>query len=90
MSSIMRKFLMKPCLALDTDVGEIDLLGEVSGVGDYAQVKANSVSMRMCDRDVWTLDLRRLIDSKRAAGRTKDLLILPELEALLEALEPEE
>jgi hypothetical protein len=37
------------------------------------------------DREVWTLDLPALIRAKRAAGRTKDLKVLPELEGLLEA-----
>jgi len=40
------------------------------------------------DRQVRTLDLRSLIAAKRAAGRDKDLLALPELESLLEAQEP--
>jgi hypothetical protein len=37
---------------------------------------------------VFTLDLRSLIKAKRATGRAKDLLGLPELEGLLEAEEP--
>jgi len=32
------------------------------------------------------LNLEGLITAKRVAGRTKDLLVLPELEALREAL----
>jgi hypothetical protein len=36
-------------------------------------------------REVWTLDLQSLIRAKRAAGRPKDLLVLPELESLLDA-----
>jgi hypothetical protein len=35
--------------------------------------------------EVWTLDLPSLIRAKRAAGRPKDLLALPELESLLDA-----
>ena len=62
---------------LVTNLGVIDLLAEVSGVG-------NSF-----DREVRTLDLRSLIRAKRAAGRAKDLAILPELESLLEASERE-
>jgi hypothetical protein len=40
------------------------------------------------DREVWTLDLPGLIRAKRAAGRPKDLLVLPELESLLDAVHP--
>jgi hypothetical protein len=36
-------------------------------------------------REVWTLDLPSLIRAKRAAGRPKDLLVLPELESLVDA-----
>jgi len=74
---------------LTTDIGEIDLLAEVGGVGDYSQAMTKSVRKRSWGRDVWTLDLPALIESKRAAGRAKDLWIIPELEALLEAQEPE-
>lgn len=74
---------------LSTDLGEIDLLAEVSGLGGFEEVKKNSVLVQAFDRNVWTLDLPGLIRAKRAAGREKDLRSLPELESLLEAEEPE-
>jgi hypothetical protein len=74
---------------LSTDLGAIDLLAEVSGLGGFDEVKAGSVLVQAFDRSVWTLDLPSLIRAKRAAGREKDLRILPELEGLLEAEEPE-
>ena len=70
---------------LATDLGSIDLLAEVSGVGDYNEVLASSVEVDAFDRPVRTLDLPGLIRAKRAAGREKDLRILPELESLLDA-----
>lgn len=69
---------------LVTDLGNIDLLGEVTGLGDYEQVRACSVVMNLFDLECRVLSLDALIESKRAAGRTKDLLVLPELEALRE------
>jgi hypothetical protein len=72
---------------LTTTLGSIDLLAEVDGLGSYQQVKASAKLVDAFDRSVWTLDLRGLIDSKRAAGRPKDLQALPELESLLETLE---
>lgn len=69
---------------LTTDLGNIDLLGEVAGLGDYEQVRARSVVMNLFDLECRVLTLDALIESKRAAGRTKDLLVLPELEALRE------
>ena len=74
---------------LVTDLGIIDLLAEVSGVGDYKDALRDSVVVQSFDREVRTLDLRALIRAKRAAGRPKDLAILPELESLLEASDRE-
>ena len=74
-------------LTLMTDAGEIDLLGEVAGLGVYDDVKKRAIVVEAYGRRVLTLDLKALIQSKRAAGREKDLRVLPELESLLEAEE---
>lgn len=70
---------------LTTNLGIIDLLAEVSGVGSYREVLAASVEVEAFDRRVRALDLPSLIQAKKAAGRPKDLLVLPELEGLLDA-----
>lgn len=72
---------------LTTDLGDIDLLGEIAGIGGYAEVLASSLPVELfgCLFKVLTLDA--LIASKKAAGRLKDLQVLPELEALREAAE---
>ncbi|HST51161.1 MAG TPA: hypothetical protein VLJ61_04050 [Pyrinomonadaceae bacterium] len=75
---------------LSTDLGNIDLLGEVSGLGDYEQVRAQSIVMNLFGMQCRVLSLDALIIAKRAAGRTKDLLALPELEALREVAEENE
>lgn len=74
---------------LSTDVGDIDLIGEVAGFGgfsefatDAAQISLYGVSFRAASPD-------SLIRSKRAAGRPKDLKALPELEALRQLREQE-
>lgn len=72
---------------LTTDLGEIDLLGEVAGVGDYAAALTASEQVELFGATFDVLTLEALIASKRAAGRPKDLLVLPELEALREATE---
>lgn len=74
----------------ETDIGDIDLLGEVAGVGTYVEVEQASVIFELYERDVRVLSLDALIDAKRAAGRAKDLLVLPELEALREVLSDED
>ncbi len=71
---------------LVTEIGDIDLLGEVAGIGDYEAVKKESIIDTLYNCEVSILTLDGLISAKRAAGRTKDLLVLPELEALKELL----
>lgn len=72
---------------LTTDVGDVDLIGEVAGVGGYTEAAAASMPVELFGRQYAVLTLDALIASKRAAGRPKDLQILPELEALREATE---
>lgn len=69
---------------LSTTIGPFDLLGEVAGVGRYEDALPHASPMMVFDRDVMVLDLEWLIRSKRAAGRTKDLETLAELELLLD------
>ena len=72
-------------LTLQTDLGEIDLLSEVLGLGLLEEVRRYAILVEAFDRRIETLDLPGLIKSKRAAGREKDLFALAELEGLLEA-----
>ena len=69
---------------LTTDLGDIDLLGEVTGIGGYNEVRTLSVNLALYGQECAVLSLDGLIQSKRATGRTKDLLTLPEIEALRE------
>jgi len=70
---------------LATNLGDLDLLGEISGVGAYPEVRAASVQVALFGRSFAVLSLEALIRSKQAAARPKDQLSLPELKALLEA-----
>jgi predicted nucleotidyltransferase len=70
---------------LTTDAGDVDLIGEVVGVGDYHVAAAASMEVELFGRPYAVLTLDALIVSKRAAGRPKDLQVLTELEALREA-----
>ncbi len=70
---------------LQSDIGEIDLLAEVSGLGAFDHVKQHSVTVEVFERQIATLDLPGLIRAKRATGRAKDLTALAEIESLLEA-----
>ena len=74
----------------DTDIGKIDILGEVQGVGWYSDCFKHSDDIDIFGHRFRVLSLEKLIAAKRFAGRTKDLLVLPELEALLEYQEAAE
>jgi hypothetical protein len=73
---------------LETSIGDIDLLGEVKGIGDYKDAVLHSVTFEIYGHEVKAFDLNALIISKTAADRPKDHLVLPELHALREALDP--
>ncbi|MBI2267800.1 MAG: hypothetical protein HYU64_21970 [Armatimonadetes bacterium] len=78
---------LRRCLnfTLHTDLGNLDLLGEVDGLGAFESVRALSVLTPIFGVECAILSLDGLIAAKKAAGRPKDKLVLPELEALREA-----
>ena len=69
---------------LTTDIGDLDLLGEIVGGGTYDELLADSVAIRVFGIECRCLTLERLIHVKRAAGRPKDLEAIAELEAIRE------
>jgi len=63
----------------------IDLLGEITGGGSYADLQSHTVRLDMFRLpNASCLNLERLIHVKRAAGRPKDFEAIAELEAILE------
>ena len=72
---------------LTTTLGAIDLLGEITGGGDYEGLLPHTVELGLFGVTCSCLGLRRLIEVKRAAGRPKDLEAIAELESLLEEKE---
>ena len=79
-----RTLQTSPVMTLTTDLGAIDVMDRVSGVGDFRKVLARSVSIEFDGVTLRVLDLNALIAAKRATGRPKDRDQLPELEALRE------
>jgi hypothetical protein len=67
---------------LRTDLGPVDFLGEVAGVGSYEQVLAQSEEQEIYGIPVRVLSLDGLIAAKKAAGRNKDQAHVLELEEL--------
>ena len=73
-------------LYLQTDLGKLDCLGEVAGVGDYEKVFERSEVKRMSYGDLRTLTIDALIDAKSAVGRPRDLEAVKQLQAIKERL----
>ena len=70
---------------LQTTIGDIGLLAEVSGIGTYKDVVAESNSLALFGFDINVLSIDGLIKAKTAAGREKDVPGLKILHALREA-----
>jgi hypothetical protein len=66
-------------LADALDLGDLDILGEVTGIGGYADVVAVSSPVTVGGSRVVVLDLDALERAKRASGRAKDFLDLAEI-----------
>lgn len=67
---------------LETNLGNLDLLGEVTGGGTYEQILPHSERKRIYDIECLCLKLKPLIEVKRAAGRPKDFDAIAELEVI--------
>ena len=67
---------------LTTNLGDVDLLGEIAGGGTYEQLLPGCVHMMLFERDIACLSLAQLMQTKRAAGRPRDLEALAELEGI--------
>ncbi len=72
---------------LTTDVGPVDLFGEIVGGGGYDDLVDGTICIELYGIRCRCLAIERLIEVKRAAGRPKDLEAVAELEALLEEME---
>lgn len=65
-----------------TDLGDLDLLGEMSGVGGYAEALKLSEPVEVFGNRVDILSIEGLVRAKKAAGRPKDLAHIKELEGI--------
>jgi predicted nucleotidyltransferase len=72
---------------LTTELGDIDLFGEITGGGKYEDLLPHSFDVEAFDVRFKCVDLPTLIRIKEAAGRAKDLEAVAELRVLLEEKE---
>ena len=73
-------------LYLSTDIGQIDILGEIKGIGDFSSCLERSDPLVIDGKEIRVLTIDALIEAKRAMGRPKDLHAVLELEAIRERL----
>jgi hypothetical protein len=69
-------------LYLDTDLGQLDCLGAIQGVGGFEQVNEQSIEVRLPAGVCRVLSLDALIRSKEAMGRPRDKESLLQLRAI--------
>ena len=70
---------------LTSKLGDVDLLGEILGGGDYADLEPHTIAIEVFGVRCRCLGLDKLIEVKRATGRPKDLEVLAELIAIRRA-----
>jgi len=69
-------------LYLDTDLGRLDCLSAVAGLGDYGKVKQASEPIEVEGMRLHVLTLDALIRSKQSLNRPRDQQALRQLQAL--------
>jgi hypothetical protein len=73
-------------LYLQTDLGKLDCLSQVKGVGSYEDALKRSIVCRLSYGDYRILDLDTLIAAKEAIGREHDMAAVRQLRAIREKL----
>lgn len=67
---------------LHTDLGPLDILNQITGVGDFERVKSKAIEIQVFGHKCKVISINDLIDAKKALGRNKDLLVVQELEEI--------
>lgn len=69
-------------LYLKTDLGVLDVLGELPPLGELKDIFNRSEKIRVFGYEIKVLSIDDLITTKKALGREKDLLMIKELEKI--------
>jgi hypothetical protein len=75
-------------LYLETELGSVDFLGSILGIGEFERVRAASIEIELFGRRCRVISLQDLIQAKEALGRDKDLMAAKELRAIAEKQKP--
>jgi len=69
-------------LYLQTDLGVVDCLGEILGVGDFDEVARHAVELELPIGKCRVIDLETLIRAKEAMGRDHDRITVKHLKEI--------
>lgn len=69
-------------LYLETDLGVLDIVSQVEAVGDFHDVLKNAAEIEIYGGHCHLISIDNLIQSKKALGRHRDLVVVEELEAI--------
>jgi predicted nucleotidyltransferase len=71
-------------LYLQTDLGAVDFLSAITGVGNFEEVNEHAVQVELFGKQLRVIGVSDLIKAKEALGREKDVIVAKELRAILE------
>jgi predicted nucleotidyltransferase len=68
-------------VAIETDLGRLDVVQGLDGVPDFEELRSRAVEAEILGSTVWVCSRNDLREMKRAAGRTRDLADIEDLDA---------
>jgi hypothetical protein len=71
-------------ISRDEDGLQLDFMGEIDGIRSFEGLRKRALDVYVYDRRIRVAALPDIIKSKKAAGRPRDLAVLPILEKVLE------
>lgn len=74
-------------LYLITDLGQLDILSEITGVGKYSDLEQHTIAVDLRGISVRVLDIDTLILAKKAMNAPKDRQVVIELAAIRERMD---
>lgn len=73
-------------LYLETKIGTLDIISQITGVGDFERIKEKAVKIEIFGKQCLVMSIDDLIKSKKTIGREKDKLVINELLAIKDKL----
>ncbi len=71
---------------LQTDLGILDILGELPAVGTFEEISSRATTMDLQGKKIKLISIDDLIKAKKALGRPKDIATIYELNYIKEKL----